>query len=573
MYNLHNNLLLNTRNKVNTFIRCYAKDIKFGSDVRSLMLQGVDILTDAVAVTMGPKGRNVILEQGFDSPKITKDGVTVAKHIELKDRFQNVGAKLVQNVANKTNEKAGDGTTTATILARAIAKEGFENICKGANPIEIRKGVMLAVETVIDTLAKLSKPVSTSSEIEQVATLSANGDAAIGSLIAAAINRVGINGIITVKDGKTMENKLEIMEGMKFDRGYISPYFINCAKGTKVEYKDALVLYSQKKIFTVQQLIPALEIINTHRKPLIIVTEDIDADPLSILVLNKLKIGLPVAAVKAPGFGDYRKNTLMDMATVTGGVVFEDDCNLIRLEDAMVDSLGKVDEVIITKDSTVMLKGKGDKQEIEQRTEQIRTEIEEATSDYDKRRLEERLERLHSTVAVLQIGGCSEIEVSEKKDRVNDALNATRAAIAEGIVPGGGIALLRCIPALDEIKSSNSDQYIGINIVKKALRMPLATIAHNAGMDGSFVVTKVESLSSNFGYDAMNNEYVNMIERGIVDPTKVVRTALCDASGVASLLTTAEAVICDLADEIHTDNKNISNMFDNMKEKRSRMAM
>lgn len=526
--------------------RCYAKEVRFGPDVRSLMLQGVDILADAVAVTMGPKGRNVILEQSFGPPKITKDGVTVAKGIELKDRFQNIGAKLVQNVANKTNEEAGDGTTTATILARAIAKEGFETISKGANPIEIRKGVMVAVEAVKQKLKEISKPVKTSEEIEQVATISANGDKSIGKLISKAMNKVGKDGVITVKDGKTLTDEMEIIEGMKFERGYVSPYFINSTKGPKVEYNDALVLFSQKKIFTAQQLVPAMEIANAQKKPLVIIAEDYDGEPLSVLIVNKLKIGLPVVAVKAPGFGDFRKNSLMDMAIATGGCVFEDDPNLIRLEDCQLESLGRVGEVVITKDSTLLLKGHGNKDDIRKRIEEIKEELMETSGDYDKLRLLERIARLQSGVAVLMIGGCSEVEVNEKKDRVNDALNATRAAVEEGIVPGGGAALLRCIPVLDKIKAANKDQATGIAIIKKALRTPCLTIASNAGYDGAVVASKVEVMGDNFGYDAINNEYVNMIEKGIIDPTKVVRRALVDASGVASLLTTAEAVICDL---------------------------
>uniref|UniRef100_A0A2A4K4H5 Heat shock protein 60 n=1 Tax=Heliothis virescens TaxID=7102 RepID=A0A2A4K4H5_HELVI len=526
--------------------RFYAKEVRFGPDVRSLMLQGVDILADAVAVTMGPKGRNVILEQNLGPPKITKDGVTVAKGIDLKDKFQNIGARLVQNVANKTNEEAGDGTTTATVLARAIAKEGFENISRGANPIEIRKGVMLAVESVKRQLKEMSKPVNTSEEIEQVATISANGDESIGKLIAAAMNRVGKNGVITVKDGKTLEDELEIIEGMKFDRGYVSPYFINSNKGPKVEYNDALVLYSEKKIYYASQVVPALELANSQKKPLVIIAEDYDGEPLSVLVVNKLKIGLPVVAVKAPGFGEYRTNALLDMAAATGGVVFEDDTNLVRLEDCQAESFGQVGEVIITKDSTLLLKGKGDPNEIKQRIDQIKEELETATSNYDRERLIDRLGRLQSGVAVLLIGGCSEVEVNEKKDRVNDALNATRAAVEEGIVPGGGAALLRCIPALDLLKPANKDQEIGVSIIKKALRTPCITIASNAGFDGAVVVSKVEDMGPEYGYDALNNEYVNMIEKGIIDPTKVVRRALTDASGVASLLTTAEAVICDM---------------------------
>ncbi|XP_045453309.1 63 kDa chaperonin, mitochondrial-like [Melitaea cinxia] len=529
--------------------RFFAKEVRFGPDVRSLMLQGVDILADAVAVTMGPKGRNVILEQVFGPPKITKDGVTVAKGIELKDRFQNIGAKLVQNVANKTNEEAGDGTTTATILARAIAREGFESISKGANPIEIRKGVMLAVDTVTAHLKKISKPVKTSEEIEQVATISANGDKSVGKLIACAMNRVGKDGVITVKDGKTLDDELEVVDGIQIEKGYVSPYFVNSKKGPKVEYNDALILYSDKKIFTANQIIPALEIANNQKKPLIIIAEDYEGEPLSVLVVNKLKIGLRVAAIKAPGFGEYRKNTLIDLAIATGGVIFEDNENLLRLEDCQPESLGKVGEVIITKDSTILLGGQGDKNEIEQRIEQLRSEYDETTKESEKQRLLDRISRLKSRVAILRIGGCSEVEVNEKKDRINDALNATRAAVAEGIVPGGGAALLRCIPELEKLKAANSDQAKGINIVKKALRTPCLTIASNAGYDGSLVVSKVESLRTNYGYDALNNEYVDMIERGIIDPTKVVRSAIIDASGVASLLTTAEAAICEMPSE------------------------
>ncbi|KAL4703669.1 hypothetical protein ACJJTC_016213 [Scirpophaga incertulas] len=491
----------------NYFSRHYAKDVRFGADVRALMLQGVDVLADAVAVTMGPKGRNVILEQSWGSPKITKDGVTVAKGVELKDKFQNIGAKLVQNVANNTNEEAGDGTTTATVLARAIAKEGFEKISKGANPIEIRRGVMLAVDAVKDKLKTMSKPVTTPEEIAQVATISANGDVAIGQLIADAMKKVGRDGVITVKDGKTLNDELEIIEGMKFDRGYISPYFINSSKGAKVEFQDALVLFSEKKISNVQTIIPALELANQQRKPLVIIAEDVDGEALSTLVVNRLKIGLQVAAVKAPGFGDNRKATLSDMAIATGGVVFGDDANLIKLEDVQPSDLGQIGEVIVTKDDTLLLKGKGKKADIDRRAEQIRDQIQETTSEYEKEKLQERLARLASGVAVLHVGGSSEVEVNEKKDRVNDALNATRAAVEEGIVPGGGSALLRCIPTLEELNTSNTDQATGVEIVKKALRMPCMTIARNAGIDGSVVVAKVEELGPEFGYDALNNEY------------------------------------------------------------------
>lgn len=532
--------------RLNLSTRNYAKEVRFGPNVRSLMLQGVDILADAVAVTMGPKGRNVILEQSFGPPKITKDGVTVAKGIELKNKFQNIGAKLVQNVAHKTNEEAGDGTTTATVLARAIAKEGFEIISRGANPIEVRKGIMLAVDAVKGKLKQMSKPVSTSEEIQQVATISANGDKEIGKLIADAMKIVGKDGVITVKDGKTLNDELEVIEGMKFDKGFVSPYFINSSKGPKVEFGESLVLLSQKKIFTVQQLIPALEIAIAQKKPLVIIAEDFDNEPLTVLIVNKIKVGLPVVAVKAPGFGEFRKNALLDMAIATGGALFEDDTNLVRLEDCQPQSFGRVGEVVITKDSTLLLKGKGDKVDINQRIEEIKEELETTSADYDKVRLVERIARLQDGVAVLLIGGCSEVEVNEKKDRVNDALNATRAAIAEGIVPGGGAALIRCIPILDKLQSANRDQSVGISIVKKALCTPCATIASNAGFDGTIVVSRLENMGEEYGYDAIKNEYVNMIKTGIIDPTKVVKRALTDASGIASLLTTAEAVICDM---------------------------
>ncbi|OQR68466.1 heat shock protein 60-like, partial [Tropilaelaps mercedesae] len=527
-----------------------AKDIKFGGDVRALMLQGVDILADAVAVTMGPKGRNVILEQSWGGPKITKDGVTVAKGIELKDKFHNIGAKLVQDVANNTNEAAGDGTTTATVLARAIAREGFSQILKGANPIEIRRGVMHAVKVCIDELKKLSKQVTTPEEIAQVATISANGDTAIGTLISDAMKKVGRDGVITVKDGKTLNDELEVIEGMKFDRGYISPYFINTSKGAKVQFEDALVLFSEKKISNLQQLVPALEMCNQARRPLVIVAEDVDGEALSMLVLNRLKVGLQVVAVKAPGFGDNRKNTLHDMAVSSGGIVFGDEANLVKMEDIQMTDFGQIGEVTITKDDTLFLRGKGQKADIERRINQIKDEIELSTSEYEKEKLSERLARLSSGVALLKVGGSSEVEVTEKKDRVNDALCATRAAVEEGIVPGGGTALLRCLPALEALKCDTADQQIGVDIVRKALRMPASQIATNGGLDASVIVNKiVESNERDFGYDAANDKFVDMIKAGIIDPTKVVRTALTDAAGVASLLTTAEAVIVELPKE------------------------
>lgn len=501
--------------------RGYAKDVRFGAEVRALMLQGVDVLADAVAVTMGPKGRNVILEQSWGSPKITKDGVTVAKGIELKCKFQNIGAKLVQDVANNTNEEAGDGTTTATVLARAIAKEGFDKISKGANPVEIRRGVILAVEAVKENLKNLSRKVTSPEEIAQVATISANGDDSIGQLISEAMKRVGKDGVITVKDGKTLNDELEVIEGMKFDRGYISPYFMNSSKGAKCEFQDALVLISEKKISTIQSIIPTLELANAQRKPLLIIAEDVDSEALSTLVVNRLKIGLQVVAVKAPGFGDNRKSTLQDIAISTGALVFGDDANLVKLEDVKVSDLGQIGEVVVTKDDTLLLRGKGSQNDVERRVQQIRDQIEDTTSEYEKEKLQERLARLSSGVALLKVGGSSEVEVGEKKDRVNDALCATRAAVEEGIVPGGGTALIRCIPVLDALKGKNADQTTGIDIVKRALRMPALTIAKNAGVDGAQVVAKIENSPVDIGYDAMNDEYVNMVEKGIIDPTKV----------------------------------------------------
>nr|XP_032813275.1 60 kDa heat shock protein, mitochondrial-like [Petromyzon marinus] len=529
--------------------RAYAKDVRFGSEARALMLQGVDLLADAVAVTMGPKGRTVIIEQSWGSPKVTKDGVTVAKAIELKDRFKNIGAKLVQDVANNTNEEAGDGTTTATVLARAIAKDGFEKISKGANPVEIRRGVMLAVEAVVAELKKLSKPVTTPEEIAQVATISANGDKEIGNLISDAMKKVGRKGVITVKDGKTLHNELQIIEGLKFDRGYISPYFINSAKGQKCEFQDAFLLISEKKISSVQSIVPALELANAQRKPLVIIAEDVDGEALSTLVLNRLKVGLQVCAVKAPGFGDNRKNTLKDLAVATGGTVFGDEALSVNVEDVQLHDFGRVGEVTITKDDTMVLKGKGERAAIEKRIEEIVEQLEATTSDYEKEKLNERLAKLSDGVAVLKVGGTSDVEVNEKKDRVTDALNATRAAVEEGIVLGGGCALLRCLPALDAIAPANSDQQIGIEIIRNALRVPAMTIARNAGVEGSLIVEKILQSANDIGYDAMTGEFVNMVEKGIIDPTKVVRTALVDAAGVASLLATAEAVVTEIPKE------------------------
>ncbi|CAJ0573864.1 unnamed protein product, partial [Mesorhabditis spiculigera] len=527
--------------------RTYAKDIRFGSDSRKAMLVGVDLLADAVGVTMGPKGRNVVIEQSWGSPKITKDGVTVAKAIDLEDKYQNLGAKLIQDVANKANEEAGDGTTCATVLARAIAKESFDNINKGVNPVEIRRGVMTAVELVVAELKKMSKQVTTPEEIAQVATISANGDHVVGELISTAMKKVGNKGVITVKDGKTLTDELELIEGMKFDRGYISPYFINTAKGAKVEYEKAYLLLSEKKISQVQDIVPALELANKHRRPIVIIAEDVDGEALTTLVLNRLKVGLNVVAVKAPGFGDNRKNTLRDIAIATGGTVFGDDSNLVKLEEIQLSDFGEAEEVSITKDDTLILRGKGSQVDIDKRVEQIADEIEQSTSEYEKEKLNERLAKLSKGVAVLKIGGSSEVEVGEKKDRVTDALCATRAAVEEGIVPGGGVALLRTLKALDQFKAPNEDQQRGVDIVKKAIRQPISTIVRNAGIEPSSIVEKVLSNDQlAYGYDALNDKFVDMFKAGIIDPTKVVRTALQDAAGVASLLATTECVVTEI---------------------------
>uniref|UniRef100_A0A2K5N552 60 kDa heat shock protein, mitochondrial n=1 Tax=Cercocebus atys TaxID=9531 RepID=A0A2K5N552_CERAT len=501
----------------------YAKDVKFGADAQALMLQGIDLLADAVAITMGPKGRTVITEQSWGSSKVTKDGVTVAKSIDLKDKYKNIGGKLVQDVANNTNEEAGDGTTTATVLVCSMAKEGFEKISKGATPVEITRGVMLVVDAVLQ-----SKPVTTPEETAQVATISANGDKEIGNIISDAMKKVGRKAVITVKDGETLNDELEIIEG------YISPYFIiNISKGQKCEFQDAYVLLSEKKISSVQSIVPALEIAEDHRKPLVIIAEDVDREALSTLVLNRLKVGLQVVAVKAPGFGDYRKNQLKDMAIATGGAVFGEEGLTLTLEDVQPHDLGKGGEVIVTKDGAMLLKGKGDKAQIEKCIQEIIEQLDVTTNG----------------VAVLKVGRTSDVEVNEKKDRVTDALNATRAAVEEGVVLGGGCALLRCIPALDSLTPANEDQKIGIEIVKRTLKIPAMTIAKNAGVEGSLIVEKIMQSSSEVGYDAMVGDFVNMVEKGIIDPTKVVKTALLDAAGMASLLATAEVVVTEIPKE------------------------
>ncbi|KAL0084004.1 hsp60-like protein [Phycomyces blakesleeanus] len=524
------------------------KEVRFGVDGRAGLLRGVDILARSVAVTLGPKGRNVLIEQPYGSPKITKDGVTVAKSIVLEDKFENLGARLVQDVANKTNEVAGDGTTTATVLTRAIFTEGVKNVAAGCNPMDLRRGSQLAVDAVIGFLKSITKEITSSSEIAQVATISANGDHHVGGMIAQAMERVGKEGVITVKAGKTLEDELEVTEGMRFDRGFISPYFITDTKTQRVEFEKPLILLSEKKISMLHDILPALEASATQRRPLLIIAEDLDGEALAACILNKLRGQIQVAAVKAPGFGDNRKSILGDIGVLTHSVVFSDELD-VKLEKASPDLFGTTGSVSITKEDTIILNGAGSKDQINQRCEQIRGAMNETgVSDYEKEKLHERLAKLSGGVAVIKVGGSSEVEVGEKKDRFDDALCATRAAVEEGIVPGGGVALLKAAKVLDNLKGANFDQQLGISIIRQAIQTPCRTIVDNAGGEGSVVAGKLleeKAENINWGYDASCNEYVDMIERGIIDPTKVVRTALLDASGVASLLTTTECMIVD----------------------------
>ncbi|KAH8920335.1 chaperonin GroL [Atractiella rhizophila] len=528
------------------------KMLKFSSEARASMLAGVDILAKAVSVTLGPKGRNVIIEQPFGGPKITKDGVTVAKSITLQDKFENLGAKLVQDVASKTNEIAGDGTTTATVLARAIYSEGVKNVAAGCNPMDLRRGSQAAVDAVLKFLDSNKRVITTSDEIAQVATISANGDVHVGSLIAQAMEKVGKEGVITVKEGRTIEDEIEITEGMRFDRGYISPYFVTDVKTQKVEFEKPLILLSEKKISAIQDILPSLEMSAQQRRPLVIIAEDVDGEALAACILNKLRGQLQVAAVKAPGFGDNRKSILGDLAILTGGTVFTDELD-IKLDRATPDLLGSCGSLTITKDDTVLLQGTGTKSMIQERCEQIRALMNDpTTSDYDKGKLQERLAKLSGGVAVIKVGGASEVEVGEKKDRYDDALNATRAAVEDGIVPGGGVALLKASQILKDIKTANFDQSLGVSIIKSALTKPARTIVENAGEEGSVIVGNLLSQYGDkfeMGYDAAKGEYVNMIERGILDPLLVVKTALVDASGVASLLATSECCVVDAPEE------------------------
>jgi chaperonin GroEL len=522
-----------------------AKDVVFGAEARERMLRGVDVLANAVKVTLGPKGRNVIIDKSFGAPRTTKDGVTVAKEIELEDKFENKGAQMLKEVASKTNETAGDGTTTATVLAQAIVREGLKAVAAGMNPMDLKRGIDKAVAEVVGTIRKQSKQVSDSSEIAQVGTISANGEKAIGDMIAQAMKKVGNEGVITVEEAKSLDSELEVVEGMQFDRGYISPYFVTNADKMTTELENPYILIYEKKLSGLQAMLPLLESVVQSGRPLLIIAEDVEGEALATLVVNKLRGGLKVAAVKAPGFGDRRKAMLQDIAILTGGEMISEDLG-IKLENVTVQMLGKAKRVSITKDDTTIVRGGGKKEEIEGRVSQIRQQIEDTSSDYDREKLQERLAKLAGGVAVIKVGGATEIEVKEKKDRVDDALNATRAAVEEGIVPGGGVALLHASKGL-KAKGDNDDQEAGINIVRRALQAPIRQIAENAGVEGSIVVGKVmDQKSPTFGYDAQNDTYVDLIEKGIIDPAKVVRTALQDAASVAGLLVTTEAGVAEL---------------------------
>ncbi|MBV9346936.1 MAG: chaperonin GroEL [Pseudolabrys sp.] len=522
-----------------------AKDVRFSGDARDRMLRGVDILANAVKVTLGPKGRNVVLDKSFGAPRITKDGVTVAKEIELEDKFENMGAQMVREVASKTNDIAGDGTTTATVLAQAIVKEGAKSVAAGMNPMDLKRGVDIAVEAVVKDIEKRAKKVGSSAEVAQVGTISSNGDANIGKMIAQAMQKVGNEGVITVEEAKALETDVEIVEGMQFDRGYISPYFITNSEKMTAELEDVYVLLHEKKLSGLQSMLPVLEAVVQSGKPLLIISEDVEGEAIAALVVNKLRGGLKVAAVKAPGFGDRRKAMLEDIAVLTGGQMISDELGM-KLESVTLQMLGRAKKVLIEKEKTTIVNGAGKKADIEGRIAQIKQQIEETTSDYDREKLQERLAKLAGGVAVIKVGGATEVEVKEKKDRVEDALNATRAAVQEGIVPGGGVALLRAKKAVGKLTNGNSDVQAGINIVLKALEAPIRQIAENAGVEGSIVVGKImEEKSETFGFDAQTEDYVDMVQKGIIDPAKVVRTALQDAASVAGLLITTEAMVAE----------------------------
>jgi chaperonin GroEL len=523
-----------------------AKDVKFSQDAREKMVRGVDILAGAVKVTLGPKGRNVVLEKSFGVPRMTKDGVTVAKDIELEDKFENMGAQMVKEVASKTSDSAGDGTTTATVLAQAIIKEGVKSVAAGANPMDLKRGVDLAVQAVVEELKSKSKKITKDDEIAQVGTVSANGDAEVGNMIAEAMQKVGKEGVITVEEAKSMTTELDVVEGMQFDRGYISPYFVTNAEKMVAELEEAHILIYEKKLSTLQPLLPVLEAVVQSAKPLLIVAEDVEGEALATLVVNKLRGGLKVAAVKAPGFGDRRKAMLEDIAILTGGTMIAEDLG-IKLENVALNMLGRAKRVLIDKDNTTIVGGAGKKKDIESRVNQIKVQIEDTTSDYDKEKLQERLAKLAGGVAVIKVGGVTEVEVKERKDRVEDALHATRAAVEEGIVPGGGVALLRATAVLDNLSSENHDQKAGINIIRKALSWPARLIASNAGEDGAVVTAKIlEKEAYGYGYNAQTGEYGDLIGQGVVDPTKVVRNALQGAASIAGLLITTEAMVAEL---------------------------
>jgi chaperonin GroEL len=523
-----------------------AKEVKFSVDARDSMLRGIDTLAHAVRVTLGPKGRNVVLDKSFGAPRMTKDGVTVAKEIELEDKFENMGAQMVREVASKTSDEAGDGTTTATILAHAIVKEGAKAVAAGMNPMDLKRGVDLAVEAVVADLQKNSKKVTSNEEIAQVGTISANGDAEIGRFLADAMKKVGNEGVITVEEAKSLETELEVVEGMQFDRGYISPYFVTNAEKMRVEMEDPYILIYEKKLSGLQELLPLLEAVVQTSKPLVIIAEEVEGEALATLVVNKLRGGLKVAAVKAPGFGDRRKAMLQDIAILTGGQAISEDLG-IKLENVTLNMLGRAKKLMIEKENTTIVNGAGKKADIEGRINQIKAQIEETTSDYDREKLQERLAKLAGGVAVIRVGGATEVEVKERKDRVDDAMHATRAAVEEGILPGGGVALLRATEVLKKVRTHNDDQKTGVEIVRKAISSPARQIALNAGEDGSVVVGKIlEKDQYNYGFDAQSGDYVNMMSKGIIDPTKVVRAALQGAASVAGLLITTEAMVAEL---------------------------
>ncbi len=522
-----------------------AKDVKFSQDARERMLRGVDILANTVKVTLGPKGRNVVLEKSFGAPRITKDGVTVAKEIELEDKFENMGAQMVREVASKTNDLAGDGTTTATVLAQAIVKEGAKAVAAGMNPMDLKRGIDLAVDAIVTDLKSHAKKVTSNDEIAQVGTISANGDTEIGRFLAEAMQKVGNEGVITVEEAKSLHTELEVVEGMQFDRGYVSPYFVTNAEKMRAELEDPYVLIHEKKLSGLQSMLPLLEQVVQSGKPLLIIAEEVEGEALATLVVNRLRGGLKVAAVKAPGFGDRRKAMLEDIAILTGGTVISEDLG-IKLENVTVKMLGRAKKVVIDKENTTIVDGAGAKKDIEARSQQIRAQIEETASDYDREKLQERLAKLAGGVAVIRVGGATEVEVKERKDRVDDALHATRAAVEEGILPGGGVALLRALKALDVVKTANADQKAGVDIVRRAIQVPARQIVQNAGEDGSVIVGKLlENETYTWGFNAATGEYQDMVQAGVIDPAKVVRTALQDAASVASLLITTEALVAD----------------------------